>query len=176
MKHRMICKYDRSSNEYLNEWTTLSEVVSDSDETIPSDYLAIESDFLDAAAHVLSLFPSARFEYKYIYAYEDEFPDQLDPTVPRLTYEGLTLPIPEAKRVIETSDFNALSKVEQRFLFQLCTRVLIGFCIQDRETGVTLSSMDDGFYWYVAVPDHIADSSLLKSDRLFLYETIDNFE
>ena len=74
-------------------------------------------------------------------------------------------------------NFNELSPVERLALFQLAVRGEIAIVVESiDEPTIVFSTADDGFYWFLSLTDDCEPESLVQSDQLYIYESVDIFD
>jgi hypothetical protein len=181
MRHYKVCIYDYSDSEYVNHWTTLQELITsiktEGDFTgLPSSYLTIEKDFIEFAINFLLVFKSENFKFMYLNIYSVKNTKTIDSTMHAEVYEGLVFPLGITKDLTKETLFEDLGFLDKLTMIQLCARCILEFCIESEDTGIRLSSMCDGFYWYVALPDDMDPKLLTTSPNLYIYDWYDIFE
>lgn len=158
-------------------WSTLGErLAGESPELgrLPSDYIAREEAFLGVARCFLTRFgEERRLTYRFITVFDD-FPDRRDETVHPLVYHGLGSD-EEIRRALAEPSFAALHLDDQLRVFRLAARDLLAVCVES-DDGVRLSTMDDGFYWFVSLPDDCAPTALAPLGEAVILDSLDIFD
>lgn len=158
-------------------WSTLGERLADEPpklSELPRDYAVREEAFLDVARRFLTrLGVDRRFAYRFISVFDD-FPAERDPTHHPLIYHGLGSD-EDIRRTLAEPSFAALHLADQLRIFRLAVRDLLAVCIESAD-GVRLSTMDDGFYWFVTLPDDCPPAALALSDDAMIRDSLDIFD
>ncbi len=181
MKHYKVCIYDYSDSEYINHWTSTQELISSIKNgghfvCLPNSYLTIEKDFVEFAINFLLAFNSEKFKFKFINIYNGKSIKDIDSALHPEVYEGLVFPLEITQDISGKTIFENLGFLDILTMIQLCARGILGFCIENEDAEICLSSMDDGFYWYVALPDDVYPKLLTTSANLYIYDWYDIFE
>lgn len=157
-------------------WSTLDELLGPPQALglgVPEAYLARERAFVDVGRRFLDVVGGGRaFEYRDLNVFDD-YPLVLDPGRHPAVYEHIDAGIDEIARALGRP-FCALSPRERALVFQLAARDLLAMSIV-ADDGVTLSTMDDGFYWFVSLPDDV-DPAAVAGDEGVIFESIDIFD
>ena len=173
MHYFLIHKYDFDNSDYAQEWTTLSKLLQETGEAGPStSYLRLEREFLDVVVQFLRTYDHLPLTYRFCYIIDDDLLSAADAA----WLQDLLLPLHETVTLVQTGRFEDLSFIERLAVFQLAVRAEVHVAIEDPATGVVLSTVDDGFYWYVALLDDTEPEMLVRSSRLFINYSIDIFD
>lgn len=142
---------------------------------MPPEYLAREDAFLDVGRWFLRAAGPRRLKYRYFNVFEG-FPQRRDPVIHPLVYDTLGSTLDEIEYVVGEGGFQRLNHSQKVLVMQLAARDLASFCVVSND-GMTLASMDDGFYWFVSLPEGIEPADVLvQSNRITLSPSIDIFD
>lgn len=168
MRYFFICKYNRNSQDYQNEWTTLDELMKNLHaSTPPLNYLRLEREFLDVVVQFLRMWDSKPLRYRFCHLYQDGLESSL--------LDQLIIPFSESVALVQNQRFEDLNFIERLAIFQLAVRGIVVVAIEVPNTEVVFSTVDEGFYWYVALPKDQDVRKLVRSDRLYIYDSINVF-
>ena len=173
MHHFLICKYNYDDPAYVDEWTTLSALLRSTGSQFPSqDYLQLEQAFLDIVVQFFKAHADRSFRFRFCYICGDH--KVQDPSSGNL--QSLLLPLPDGLALIG-KPFERLSPLERLALFQLAVRGVVSIVVESIDDPVVvLSTVDDGFYWFVSLTEECEPESLVMSDLFYIYESIDIFD
>ena len=173
MRHFLIHKYDFAQGDIESEWTSLCDLLRETGQLYPPPfYLQLEREFLDVVVQFLRKYDLLTLQYRFCYLIDDD----LIHTEPSGWLQSLILPLEHTVGLVEEKGFQALSYLERLAVFQLAIRGAVNVAIEDDSTGVTLSTVDDGFYWYITLRDCDRPEELVTSPRLFIDESINIFD
>ena len=90
--------------------------------------------------------------------------------------QHLLLPLADGLSLVGKA-FEQLSHIERLALFQLAVRGTVNVAVESIDQPVVvLSTVDDGFYWFVSLTNQCEPEALVKSAQLYIYESIDIFD
>lgn len=158
-------------------WSTLGERLAGEPSglsALPADYVAREEAFLDVARLFLArIGAQRRLTYRFITVF-DEFPNRRDDAIHSLVYHDLGSD-EDIRRALAEPSFAALPADDQLRIFRLAARDLLAVCVES-DDGVRLSTMDDGFYWFVSLPRDCPPTMLVPTSNAVIIDSIDVFD
>jgi len=162
-----ICKYDYNDPDYVNDWMYIDEFFARKNNQLTTEnwkeYLSTELSFLDFVNHLFCEFNGEEFfliEYKNFIDDEDNCEG---------CFENLVLSknmIPDYSIV----KFSQLTGIEKFLLFQLAVRGLCTFKLKTRSKAVSISTMDDCFYFYIEIKKDKLEQITCDAKNLFIYD------
>ena len=173
MQHFLVCKYDYDDLSYVDEWTTLCELLRSTDLYSPSiQYLTLEKEFLYVVVQFFKAYADRSFQFRFCYLIHDV--KEIDANAGHL--QNLLLPLNDGIALIDKK-LNELSLVERLALFQLAVRGEVVIVVESIDKpSIVLSTVDDGFYWFLSLTNDCDPESLVQSNQLYIYESIDIFD
>jgi len=139
---------------------------------VPSEYLQIETDFLNVIMGLLSEFFIGKCEYRYLYL--QDILKSRTKKMDSFLLDATGMSLDESKNLVLTNSISHSNIVKY---FQWSLRDLAGVCLQNTETNSVLSDIDDGLCIYCCVPNEICGKvEYLSGGRLFAFESNDIFQ
>jgi len=152
------------------EWTTLSALLQQTGGMGPSAaYLQLEQELLDMVVQFLRIYGDLLLRYRCCYLTDDDLFGVKD----QGWLPDVLLPLHGTVTLLQTRRFEELRSIEHRAVIQLAVRGAAHVAIEDPAAGVVLSTVGDGFCWYVAILDDTEIEMVVRSSRPCINDAID---
>ena len=141
-------------------------------DALPAEYMARERAFMEVGLRFVDLAGPGVVCHE-LHAF-DGFPARRDPGLHPVVYDlGASDDVIE--RVVKIHALDGLSTEDRALLFRMAARDLLALRLTGPD-GMTLATMDDGFYWFVSLPDDIDAARITDDPVAVIHDSIDVFD
>lgn len=172
MKHYMIAISPDTP------WSTLDELLEGQPAdlaALPAEYVERERVFVDVGMRFVdAMSRDGASSYRDLDVFDD-YPAQRKADFHPAVYTHLYRDADAIERALRAPAFERLSRSERRLVFQLAARDLLSLALT-ADDGATLATMDDGFYWFVSLPDDVDPATLTGEADAQIFDSLDIFD